>query len=385
MQPVSPISESFAERPVLLTARGVGRAFRGLQALADYEVDLRRGDILGVIGPNGAGKTTLFNVITGFIAPSSGRIMLDGQEIAGMPAERIVRLGIARTFQNIRLFSRMTVLENVMTAQQLRAGEGLAETLLSLPSFLGKERRQREAALAHLERLGLAGFAEQMATSLPYGFQRKLEIARALATEPSVLLLDEPAAGMNAGETAELTGFIRQIQADFGLTVVVVEHDMSLIMRLCERLQVLNYGRIIAEGTPAEIRANPAVIEAYLGDDASVVQHLEALAQAHDERHVVFHHDDRQPEIGLDLPDEPGQLGRLSRVHPGRRLIQQEDGGLRRQGPGNLQLALVPVRQRRRHLLGEPGQPEPLQVRQGRLPLPPLLPEEARERQQRLR
>ena len=267
MQPVTLAAEMPDERPVVLTAHGVGRAFRGLQALADYRVELRRGDILGVIGPNGAGKTTLFNVVTGFVAPSSGTITLHGQEIAGLPAERIARLGIARTFQNIRLFSRMTVLENVMTAQQLRVGEGLIETLLSLPSFLGKERRQRAAALAHLDRLGLAGFADQMATSLPYGSQRKLEIARALATEPSILLLDEPAAGMNAGETAELTGFIRQIQADFGLTVVVVEHDMSLIMRLCERLQVLNYGRIIAEGTPGQIRANPAVIEAYLGSD----------------------------------------------------------------------------------------------------------------------
>ena len=267
MQPVSTDLETPVERPLVLSAHGVGRAFRGLQALADYQVELYRGDILGVIGPNGAGKTTLFNVVTGFVAPSSGQIALNGQEIAGLPADKIARLGIARTFQNIRLFSRMTVLENVMTAQQLRVGEGLAETLLSLPSFLGKERRQRAAALAHLDRLGLAGFSDQMATSLPYGFQRKLEIARALATEPSILLLDEPAAGMNAGETAELTGFIRQIQADFGLTVVVVEHDMSLIMRLCERLQVLNYGRIIAEGTPEQIRANPAVIEAYLGSD----------------------------------------------------------------------------------------------------------------------
>ena len=267
MQPVAPAAETPDLRPVVLTARGVDRAFRGLQALADYQVDLRQGDILGVIGPNGAGKTTLFNVVTGFVAPSSGRITLNGQEIAGMSAEKIARLGISRTFQNIRLFARMTVLENVMTAQQLRVREGLVETLLSLPSFLGKERRQREAALAHLDRLGLAGFADQMATSLPYGFQRKLEIARALATEPSVLLLDEPAAGMNAGETAELMGFIRQIQADFGLTLVVVEHDMSLIMRLCERLQVLNYGRIIAEGTPEQIRADPAVIEAYLGSD----------------------------------------------------------------------------------------------------------------------
>ncbi len=269
MQLVSPHSESPAERPVLLTARGVGRAFRGLQALADYELDLRRGDILGVIGPNGAGKTTLFNVITGFIAPSSGRITLDGQEIAGMPAERIVRLGIARTFQNIRLFSRMTVLENVMTAQQLRAGEGLAETLLSLPSFLGKERRQREAALAHLERLGLAGFAEQMATSLPYGFQRKLEIARALATEPSVLLLDEPAAGMNPVETHEITDLIGKLRSEGGYTILVIEHDMHVVEGISDRVIALDHGVMIAEGTFNEVATDPRVVEAYLGTKAA--------------------------------------------------------------------------------------------------------------------
>jgi branched-chain amino acid transport system ATP-binding protein len=257
-------------RPIVLAARGVGRSFRGLRALSDYDLDLTEGTILGVIGPNGAGKTTLFNVLTGFIPPSAGSITFRDQTIAGLPAERIARLGMARTFQNIRLFSRMSVLENVMTAQQLRVTEGLAETLLSLPGFLGKERRQREAAMAHLDQLGLAHLADQMAIALPYGFQRKLEIARALATEPAVLLLDEPAAGMNHGETAELTGFIRDIHARFRLTVVVVEHDMSLIMRLCERIQVLNYGRVIAEGAPAEIRRNPAVIEAYLGSDEPV-------------------------------------------------------------------------------------------------------------------
>lgn len=254
-------------RPIVLAARRLGRSFRGLQALADYEVDLEEGTILGVIGPNGAGKTTLFNVLTGFIPPSTGLIELRGQSIGGLSPDRIARLGIARTFQNIRLFSRMTVLENVMTAQQLRMGEGLGEALLSLPSFLRKERRQRAAAIEHLSRLGLADYADAMATALPYGFQRKLEIARALATEPTVLLLDEPAAGMNHGETAELTQFIRQIHEHFRLTVVVVEHDMSLIMRLCEQIQVLNYGRVIAMGTPAEIRENPAVIEAYLGTD----------------------------------------------------------------------------------------------------------------------
>ena len=251
----------------ILRATGVGRTFRGLRALADYDLDLRQGDILGVIGPNGAGKTTLFNLITGFVAPSSGRITLRDQEITGLSPDRVVTLGIARTFQNIRLFAGMTVLDNVKTAQQLRRRAGFWSTLATAPTFRRQERDLESRAMAHLERLGLATLHNAYAASLPYGYQRKLEIARALATEPAVLLLDEPAAGMNAQETAELTGFIRDIHADFGLTIVVVEHDMSLIMRLCDRLQVLNYGRVIAAGTPAEIRANPLVVEAYLGAD----------------------------------------------------------------------------------------------------------------------
>jgi branched-chain amino acid transport system ATP-binding protein len=255
---------------VILEASDLNRSFRGLQALAGYQLRLRTGEILGVIGPNGAGKTTLFNVITGFLPPSSGTIRFRGQDITGKEPDQVAALGIARTFQNIRLFARMTALDNVKTAQQLHGKAGLWETLVSSPGFHRKERALEERAFAHLESLGLARFAGVYAAALPYGFQRKLEIARALATEPEILLLDEPAAGMNALETAELTDFIRAIHNRFGLTIIVVEHDMSLIMPLSHRIQVLNYGRVIAEGTPEQIRGNPKVIEAYLGLDEPV-------------------------------------------------------------------------------------------------------------------
>ncbi len=249
----------------LLATRHLGRSFRGLEALADVTLEVEPGEIVGVIGPNGAGKSTLFNIMTGFLAPTTGQVLLGETQISALPPHRIASLGVARTFQNIRLFDGMTTLDNVVAARQLHDRSGILPTLLSLPSFHRGEKRLRREGMELLQQFGLADLHGVPAGSLPYGSQRKLEIVRALATGPSLLLLDEPAAGMNARETDALTTLIQDVHGRFNLTLVVVEHDMSLIMRLCQRIIVLNHGRVIAQGTPSEIRANPRVVEAYLG------------------------------------------------------------------------------------------------------------------------
>ncbi len=251
--------------PILQT-QALGKAFLGLQALQDFSIVARPGEILGLIGPNGAGKTTCFNLLTGFLVPTAGRIQFKGREISGLPPAQIARLGIARTFQNIRIFGALSVLENTLSAAQLRTGAALWETLLNTPGFRRKEAEVQSRARELLDLLGLSAFADRPAASLPYGHQRRLEIARALATEPQLLLLDEPAAGMNPAESDALHQLILDLRARFKLTLLLVEHDMRLVMNLCERIVVLNYGQIIAEGKPEAVRADPQVIAAYLGE-----------------------------------------------------------------------------------------------------------------------
>ena len=252
------------KRPILETHH-LGIDFGGLTAVDDISLTIGRTEISGLIGPNGAGKTTVFNMLTNVYQPTRGTIVLDGKPTAGKTTAQVNRMGIARTFQNIRLFSNMSVLDNVKVGLHNEIKENLFASVTHAFGYVKAERKARERALELLDFFSMADMADAEAGSLPYGAQRRLEIVRALATNPGIILLDEPAAGMNPSETAELMENIRRIRDTFGIAVLLIEHDMSLVMNLCEGICVLDHGKVIAKGSPDEIKQNPAVIEAYLG------------------------------------------------------------------------------------------------------------------------
>jgi branched-chain amino acid transport system ATP-binding protein len=252
---------------LILEAKNITRRFGGLIAVNNISFSVNKDEIFGLIGPNGAGKTTLFNLITGLIPPSGGNLIYQNQEISTKKPHEIAALGIARTFQNIRLFGELSALENVIIGRHLHTKSGIFTGILGIPPAPQEESQSKQKALELLELVGLQNRAEEQAKNFPYGDQRRLEIARALALEPQILLLDEPAAGMNPSEKQQLSDFIKQIRDRFKLTVILIEHHVPLVMGLCDRIAVLNFGQLIALDKPVIIRNNPAVIEAYLGNE----------------------------------------------------------------------------------------------------------------------
>ena len=256
--------QDVGKQPVL-DVRNLGIDFGGLTAVDGFNMTIGPTEISGLIGPNGAGKTTIFNLLTSVYQPTRGSILVNGIDTKGMTTAKVNRLGVARTFQNIRLFTDMTALDNVKVGMHNSIKCSFLSSLLRLPSYFKAEKEANRKAMELLDFMGLADVADAKAGSLPYGVQRRLEIARALASNPSIILLDEPAAGMNPSETAELMHQIRRIRDTFQIAIFLIEHDMNLVMNVCEGIVVVNYGRIIAKGTPEQIKNNPAVIEAYLG------------------------------------------------------------------------------------------------------------------------